>query len=1405
MNNFNKIILFSFLIFPSIFIPGIFARENSRTIILKLRQKTDFPTRQEKLLSQVSPSLSEFTNIEVKPLGKQNLKKDKHQQIFSSMGIDRLTSFSVPANVNADDLLNYLIKNPAVEYAHFSHAFEIHDLPNDPLLAEQWLVEKIHLPEAWEINFGDHAIPVCIIDTGIDYFHEDLTANLWLNTGEDLNQNGKIDPADFNNIDDDENGFIDDIRGWDFTDALHFPDGGDYLIPDNDPADEHGHGTAVAGIISATANNELGIAGIAPGCKIMNLRAGTSQGLLEEEDVASAIIYAVDNGARIINMSFGDVATSQMFRDIMQFAYQCGVVLIASAGNSSSAEIHYPSGFQQVISVGATNSVDELASFSNFGTTIDLVAPGVDLKTTLRNNTYGNFSGTSASAPVISGVAALMLSQRPHLSNQDVRNILVSSADDLGETGWDNLFGAGRVNALKAQQIENESQATISSPSLDQGFYLSPVIIEGTASGALLENYTISYGFSANPLEWLPIITVTNQQVISDTLACWDIDELPDSSYTIRLQVFNKDGSATETSTRIFINRSAPELLFLAQQKMIDGYSHSELIEFETDDITQARLFYRATGTTETFEEIALEYEVKLHRYNFAESGDFEFYIQLQNKSGLITTENNGSNYYQINQSLPFLETNRFVRVDYELPSLYLLNKITDFDSDGNPEFIANPLSSVGAFGNLTLFEFENGEYISSEITPNIFIPRDIGDSDNDGLMEILAGSGPRSFLLESTHEGEVPRQIIWADSNGFWASRFADLDLDGKQEIIGRIDSDFLVLENSGNNEYNLAATLPNPTSGSNMPGVPHTEIGDFDDDGNMEILIGDYDGDIYIYEATGDNSFQISWQERLPQTDAINYISSGDYDGDGIKEFSAGCHSSSDLDLEHEYDGRYWTFRIYDATGNDEFHVVWEQSFFGFSEPADFSSSVSSGDLNLNGTDELLINIFPDFYSIEFDEIQSVYQIGGYLNPSRTHANLIGDINGDGKIEFLLNSGEETMIYQDRLSSIFSGPPAPAGFDIYPLNENEIYLHWLNVDSSDGYQIYRGAAQDNLSAMGIIFENEFLDTNVDSGAIYYYAVTTIDSSLSPIESLPTPVLSAKPGSRPWCSSAEFISPNQVRLQFNEAMDKSITNTAAYQITPDLGKPQSAILSRSGEEALLTLNEKNIPAGEYFIEVNGVQDLDRTPIDTSRNEITFTVSETSPSFHLLNGQFNEDGSIELNFNLPVDPASATEKTNYTLEPEITIDQIIHQSEKPNQVFLIPSPSQLTFLVGSNCVISVQNILSQTGIPIETGQGSQVSIIFQQTDLSRVLVFPNPCRSGEGQNILTFTNLMAYSTVKIISLNGIILRTIEDTNGNSQIEWDLKNVQGENIPAGIYLYYVSCDKHSKTGKFAIIK
>ena len=361
MKSYQKIIL-SFVLF---FFPlQLSAKNVTHEIIIKFKSKMEFSSNTKIKLSKLFSSHSNYQNLEIIPLLKSINEKSKNYSTFSKLGIDRLTKITIPANIDPQILLIELQNNPSIEYAHFNFVYKIHELPNDPMLANQWLIDKINMEATWNVTYGDYSVLIAIIDTGIDYDHEDLTSNLWINSGEDLNRNGLVDSSDFNGIDDDNNGFDDDIRGWDFTDAPHFPDGGDYLNPDENPRDENGHGTSVAGIVAGTANNGIGIAGMAPGCRIMNLRAGTSQGLLEEDDVASAIIYAVDNGAQIINMSFGDVATSQMLCDVIQFAFESGVILIASAGNSSSPEIHYPSGMSQVISVGAINSNDELASFS---------------------------------------------------------------------------------------------------------------------------------------------------------------------------------------------------------------------------------------------------------------------------------------------------------------------------------------------------------------------------------------------------------------------------------------------------------------------------------------------------------------------------------------------------------------------------------------------------------------------------------------------------------------------------------------------------------------------------------------------------------------------------------------------------------------------------------------------------------------------------------------------------------------------------------------------------------------------------------------------------------------------------------------------------------------------------------
>lgn len=1393
------IFLFLFFLLPAY----VFSENVTNEIIIKLKSKVEFSYQETLTLSKLSFSLSQFKNVEVLSLLKsKQLSYNRQNSLFLKFGLERYYKIKVPQNISPDVFISALKNNPAIEHVAFNSTYKIHDLPNDPLLPDQWLIDRIQLESAWNITFGDSTVLIAIIDTGIDYEHEDLSANLWMNSGEDLNKNGVIDSSDFNGIDDDNNGFVDDIRGWDFTDAPHFPDGGDYQTPDENPRDENGHGTSVAGIAAATTNNGIGIAGIAPACRIMNLRAGTSQGLLEEDDVASAIIYAVDNGAHIINMSFGDVATTQLLRDVIQFAFESGVVLIASAGNSTSPEIHYPSGLPQVISVAATNSDDEPANFSNYGVTIDLAAPGVDLLTTTKNNLYRNFSGTSAAAPVVAGTAGLMLSNNPALNNQDVRNLLVSSSLDLGADLWDQQFGAGRIEPAKALQISHVSQAVISNPVLDQGFFSDSIFVIGSASGVYLSSYELFYGMGVNPVEWISILKTENRQVINDTLGTWQIFSLPDTSYILRLQINNSDGSVTEHRTRIFIDRTAPTLLSLTKIKMLDGYSHSQLIEFATDDLTNASIHYRLRNSSESFKRIALDYEVKIHRYNFTEQGDWEFYLRFQNKSELFTIDDNHGLYYAMNLAFPNIETSRFIQLNYELPPLYLLNKLADFDLDGNPEFLGNALSVNQAFGKMTLFEFHDENFNQTEINSTVYIPRDIGDSDNDGLPEILAGRGQRSVIFESEQVGEIPQQIVWADSNNFWASRFADLDSDGIGEIIGRTENTFSIYENSGNNFYSFTFSLENLTDGSNGTGVPHSEIGDFDNDRQMEILLADYDGDIYIYESTGNDSYQFTWHDRLPLIDAINFISCGDYDGDGVLEFAAGCHSSSDLDLEHEYDGRYWTFRIYDTSGDNEYSPVWEQSFFGFAEPADFASGVSSGDVNGDGTDELLINVFPDFYLIDYNLTTGKYEPVGYFYPSRSQTNLIADLDKDGKAEFLINTGSSTVMLQDKYSSSFSGPPAPAGFQAYPLNEFKAHLEWLPVQGANHYQIYRGDTPDQFDFLGATPTTGFVDTSVQTGSVYWYAITTIDLSLSPSESRKTTTISVKPGFQPFCSGVEFIHPNQLRVQFSEAMDNSISNISTYRFSEGLEQPGSAVISRSGEEVLLTFKEKTVPPGSYQLEMNNVRDKDRTPVDTTRNTIDFEVPQQLEPFYLVNAELGSENTIILSFNLPVDSISATLQSNFSFEPPQEIKNILFDTKINHQVQIVLKtyPKNVT-----SVIISVKNILSNSGSPIQKGQGSQTVLIVPQANLSKVYAYPNPCRLGDGDSYITFANLIDYDSIKILTINGQLIRSFKKERQSSKLIWDMKNENGEPVSSGIYIFSVSNCDGVQLGKVAVIK
>ncbi|MGA7162269.1 MAG: S8 family serine peptidase, partial [Bacteroidota bacterium] len=255
--------------------------------------------------------------------------------IFNPSHIARVMFADGPTSEKA---LAELQGSPFVEYAQRNYIYKIDQMPNDSAASSQWNLEQIGIFELWVSGFFDQPLPqvtVGVLDTGVDYLHPDLSASIYVNPGETgLDEFGRDKRT--NGVDDDGNGYIDDWHGYDFVDQ-QVPDIGDWSTRDNDPMDENGHGTAVAGIIGAQPNNKIGIAGISPVAKIVPLRAFNASGNGTDADIAAAIMYAADNGIEVLNMSFGDVIMSPLLEDVIHYAHEKNVVLIASSGNDGTS------------------------------------------------------------------------------------------------------------------------------------------------------------------------------------------------------------------------------------------------------------------------------------------------------------------------------------------------------------------------------------------------------------------------------------------------------------------------------------------------------------------------------------------------------------------------------------------------------------------------------------------------------------------------------------------------------------------------------------------------------------------------------------------------------------------------------------------------------------------------------------------------------------------------------------------------------------------------------------------------------------------------------------------------------------------------------------------------------------
>jgi len=890
-------------------------------IIIKFKEDSNILTELQ-ASEYISNTLSKKSSVSINKVE----RIIKTNTIEDTYGLNRLFILYFEEEANVEELIQNYESDLNIEYIEPNYIYQTSFIPNDPRFYNQWVSFRDTQAElGWDIERGDNEIIISVLDTGVDYNHEDLEANIWVNPGEDLNNNSIIDSSDFNGVDDDYNGFIDDIRGYDFVNTSYFgcSSGEDCEDEDNEPIDFHGHGTHCAGIASATTNNSIGVSSVCHNCRIMPIRAGWSdvwgRGNFFLIDVLQGIEYAYSNGASVLSMSYGSPYYSQSEKDTLDEAYTRGLVLIAAAGNNGINALHYPAGYENVISVSATTQYDSRADFSNYGSWVDVGAPGEIILSTIPNNGYEWCGGTSMAAPFVSGLAGLILSKNSNLTNNQVRNIIRTAVDDFNYV--EDYFGTGRVNIFKALEIDSVPIAHFNSFIDDVIFSGEGIIpIMGTADGEDFLNYVLLYGQGFYPSTW-EVLEDSNFVVDDGLLAELDTSLLPDGFYSLKLIVADSRGG--ESIDRAIFNIDNIEIIDPLNPEIfrmgdvinfnvrlsanISNYSlewgrGEEPAEWHNSGIQTYPITFPSDNLllgswdTSILDEEANYFTIRLKFYFDGIYGDqsesLKIYLDPTLKEGWPVKILNQD--LSLGTGLPYNPLSP--------PTYY------DVNNDGNQEILFGTLWGdrvymYNYFGEeLHIFNANISEHI------NFATPPAIADIDNDGIVEVIQtssfqhifeGAGLWVWNSDGTlQEGEWPQYFGF---NGLHSAMLLNIDNEDDLEIIIRdsgrkeiegyspeIPSRVWALKSDGSIiwEKNLSSSA----GGLSLVGEGnHLVGGDLDNDGFPEIVT--LNGHrIYMINSFGENVLNWPKDENdfigLEGTSVVGTPVLGDVNNDGNLE---------------------------------------------------------------------------------------------------------------------------------------------------------------------------------------------------------------------------------------------------------------------------------------------------------------------------------------------------------------------------------------------------------------------------------------------------------------------------------------------------------------------------------------
>lgn len=1395
--------------------------KSQTTYFIKYKDSVDKKRIEEKINSKQIFSSSESlrkisNNFDVKFFAKGLGKVDDN--------LSRIVKVTFQNEADVQSFLSVAQNDNTIEYLQPANVYHIDYVPNDSLINEQWALEKIKAFDAWDITTGKDSVLIGVIDTGIDYLHPDLRDKLFVNNGETGMDNLGRDKSS-NGIDDDGNGFIDDFRGWDFTDRVGFPfdtTTGDYLDWDNDPMDENNfsHGTAIAGIIGAQTNNSQGVAGVAPNVKILNIRSFDPGGFGDEDDAAAAILYAIQMGVKVINMSFGDDSFSFVLRDVIRYAYSQNIVLVASAGNSNSDLPHYPSGYNEVMSIGNSTQEDYVAGSSNYGSTIDLVAPGTQIATTIRNNGYSlDFSGTSAAAPFVSAAAGLILSL-DNFTNEEIRQIIKTTSDDINQPGWDNKSGAGRLNLFKALSVHAPALVRFDNPVMDYATTENSLEISATVLSPYFVSYNLEVGEGYNPTSWTILIGEGTNQFIKENIYNLDISNYEESVYTLRLIVFQNNGRNMEERINFHVIRNAPQVIEVGAGSFYYGDKSTIGGEFYTEQRCIMRLYFRHLGETK-FNFVTLDgfntnnQFVKQLHYGFipkelvSPSTLYEVYFEAENLAGLKTkildTLNNLNYFLFETDNLP--EITDYNIMPFSLPNGVLFKDPVSFLSNDSIEvFFQQFYSSQDIYNGL--YKLENDKFTEIDSIKNK-IPRVFGDFNNNDKADLLSYWTRTGYIDEQTQPFTFQLGNKIQLDTSFYPITAGDIDNDGKTEVVTNIgdtlmrvyklSDDLTILSSTNLTNY---SSIDSYDSQLDFPNYVYRNavITDLDGDETDELWFVDYDGDLLSYKILGPGNFQTG-NSLITKflTNSNNILSAGDFDGDGIEEIAVLYETNT---IAPNFLLRIFNFK------DNSLNILYEKVFLD--QSAEFTGSVFNDvyqslrfvDINGDGNSELILNIFPYLYILKY--YQTGIKIIFYDEGVNNRDIFVGDLNRNGVNEIAFQNSEGTKFYEFATSDKAVVPYSLKGFSI---DSTKINLSWSGT--GDRFLIYKGTNRENLQIIDSTTLKTFEDNDIENNWNYYYSIQSHNASKREQYSNLSSAIEVY--SHGPASVVSIVNNNRSNLlvNFSEKIKPTIENLRSFEVSDSIFP--NSISAANQYSYLLSFNEE-LPVGNKLLIIRDLNDFYNSPIKQDTVPFNILPVETQQEFFIVSFKIINPFRIKLTFNLDVDETFVLNKENYIFEPENKISNIELDNTDKNIVYLNLDGKKPVGSIGREYRLRVINLKSSTesgSIQINSGAGSVVVLSSFAENLSGVFVYPNPVNTQIGK--VTFANLPKRAKINIFSLNGDRINEIEETDGNGGVDFDLTYETGEKLNTGVYIYRVVMlddsdnEVEEKIGKFVFIK